>query len=418
MHDVTKRGLALAVATGGLLISGAAPAVSAVHHPEHPDGAGSNSQQHDGSSEAAPRAPIEVSGSKVKQTAEQTAKQTVKQYEGRHKASQGRQPAAASRQQAMAPATDGCTPCGSTHAPQDVCGMAVNAHGGDDGYAGGSCANGPDAGGGTTSSVTAARDSGMPNDNVAQAPVPAPGNVCGDASTGVAGHDSVHETRCGNEGPASSSTARARAEDMPGFVDANTVQAPVDAPSTACGGTDDVVEYRDAAVSGGCRDGSPPPPEASAPTARSLADAATGDTTGPADNAVVQMPTPAPVDVCGAMVNLMSMAGVDNPDLPVPPADHAPPGPPPHLPTPDGPTPRHAKLPPPVPPPAAPRPSGAVAGQLPHTGADVLGLAGIGAGALLLGAGAVVAARRRSASSASSASSGSSGSSGTSGSQH
>ncbi|GAA2059611.1 hypothetical protein GCM10009839_82550 [Catenulispora yoronensis] len=35
---------------------------------------------------------------------------------------------------------------------------------------------------------------------------------------------------------------------------------------------------------------------------------------------------------------------------------------------------------------------------LPHTGADVLGLAGIGAGALLVGAGAVVAARRKSGS--------------------
>ncbi|NUP50058.1 MAG: LPXTG cell wall anchor domain-containing protein, partial [Catenulispora sp.] len=39
-----------------------------------------------------------------------------------------------------------------------------------------------------------------------------------------------------------------------------------------------------------------------------------------------------------------------------------------------------------------------VAPQLPHTGADVLGLAGIGAGALLVGAGAVVATRRKSGS--------------------
>jgi LPXTG-motif cell wall-anchored protein len=36
--------------------------------------------------------------------------------------------------------------------------------------------------------------------------------------------------------------------------------------------------------------------------------------------------------------------------------------------------------------------------ELPHTGTDVLDFAGIGAGALLLGAGAVYAGRRRSGS--------------------
>jgi LPXTG-motif cell wall-anchored protein len=37
-------------------------------------------------------------------------------------------------------------------------------------------------------------------------------------------------------------------------------------------------------------------------------------------------------------------------------------------------------------------------GQLPHTGTDVLDYAGIGAGALVLGAGALIAARRKSGS--------------------
>ena len=37
-------------------------------------------------------------------------------------------------------------------------------------------------------------------------------------------------------------------------------------------------------------------------------------------------------------------------------------------------------------------------GQLPRTGADVLDYAGIGAGALVLGAGAVMAGRRKSGS--------------------
>jgi LPXTG-motif cell wall-anchored protein len=36
--------------------------------------------------------------------------------------------------------------------------------------------------------------------------------------------------------------------------------------------------------------------------------------------------------------------------------------------------------------------------MLPHTGADVLGYAGIGAGALVLGAGALLATRRKSGS--------------------
>ncbi|NUR27992.1 MAG: hypothetical protein HOV83_19480, partial [Catenulispora sp.] len=92
MHDVTKRGLALAVATGSLLITGAAPAVSAVHA-EHSDGAGTKSRLDDGSSgQAAQSAPISVSGS------------TVQQYEGRHKTSEALAAAAAAsgRQWALA----------------------------------------------------------------------------------------------------------------------------------------------------------------------------------------------------------------------------------------------------------------------------------------------------------------------------
>ncbi|NUP50026.1 MAG: hypothetical protein HOW97_22350, partial [Catenulispora sp.] len=78
MHDVTKRGLALAVATGGLLITGAAPALSAVHHPEHQDAAGTKSQQHGSSHQSAQHAPPAVSSPKVEQ------------YSGRHKAPQGK----------------------------------------------------------------------------------------------------------------------------------------------------------------------------------------------------------------------------------------------------------------------------------------------------------------------------------------
>ncbi|GAA1952509.1 chaplin family protein [Catenulispora subtropica] len=549
MHDVAKRGLALAVATGGLLITGAAPAVSAVHHSEHPDSGESKSQEHHGSSPAAQHAPLTVSGPKVKQ------------YEGRHRASQGRHAAAphqgspghpgrtdrtdrtgrtdrtvgtsrtirtdgdpragaAAAAQAPTPRTapasavsgasgapGGGLLTGNTlqvpvHAPLNVCGLVASVIGGGDTAAGDTCVNGAGAGGGTTSSATAATggDPGLLNDNVVQVPVSIPGNVCGDTATVIGGGNSAQDILCVNEGPASSSTARARTADAPGFANANVVQVPVDVPVNVCGVTADVVGFHDAAVDNRCRNGSPPP-ETSAPTAGALTEAATSGSTGLADGNIVQVPIEAPLNVCGDTLNVV---GVDNPALGNLCVNHTMGGSvargvahgnggavsgnvvqlPVNLPaeacglvvgavgvhdraagnrcaneTGGAPTAassastagesglltgtvvqgsldmplqvcglpvgvgmvfssssgntcatgRSAVPPPPpsqprtqpvMPPPTPPAPPQDAAQRLPHTGADVLGLAGIGAGALLVGTGAMVAARRKSRSQA------------------
>lgn len=509
MHDVTKRGLALAVATGGLLITGAAPALSAVHHPEHQDAVGTKSQNHGSSHQTAHHALLAVSSPKV-------------EYSGRHKAPQanhtaapqhGLPPTHATVRPAAAPAAEQAPTRASAppadalaaasgaampaflpaagavasavtgggggvltgnvveapvHAPLNVCGVAVTGLGGANGASGDICVNGPDVAGGTTTSASAATggDRGALNDNVVQVPVTLPANVCGDTVTVGGDGDGVRDILCANEGPATSSTAHAHTADADGIGNANIVQVPVDLPVNLCGVTANAVGSHDPAADVHCVNGGPAAPWG--PRVGAGAAAAASGSSGIADANIVQVPVQAPLDVCGDTLNVIGsfnpavgdlcvnhtaggaaakgIASDDSglatgnvaqvpidlpteacgitaavaggfdaaagdfcfnesapppcpclpPPCPPPPCPPPPPSctcsPPPNQPPPNSPPPPH------TPPPVTPPPPHHVAPQLPHTGADVLGLAGIGAGALLVGAGAVVATRRKSGS--------------------
>ena len=370
MHDVTKRGLALAVATGGLLITGAAPAVSAVsHHPEHPEPAGKKSQPTGGSSH---HAAIPISAPQVKH------------YAGRHKAPEqhtaashhaaphhapaahhGTQvahhsapaahhaapaahhaapavrpasgsvtyapahiPAHAAPDEAHATATDlggGGLLTGNAvevpvDAPVNICGLLVTVLGGGDEAAGEHCVNGPDEAGGPSSSTNAvaANSPGALSDNVVQVPVSLPTNLCGDTVNVVAGHDSAEDIFCANEGGPSFSTAKAVAANSPGLVNGNVVQVPVDAPLNLCGITANVAAVYDTAAGTTCVNGGPGHEHehgmSRAHTAGmpqesvgAGANAVTANSPGAVNGNVLQVPVEAPINACGDSVSVVGV---------------------------------------------------------------------------------------------------------------
>ncbi|MFL6117674.1 MAG: chaplin [Catenulispora sp.] len=473
MHDVTKRGLALAVATGGLLITGAAPALSAVSHTgERPD-AGTKSHQHDGSSlQAAHHAPVPVSGSTVKQD---VARKVV---EGR--AAKGRHAAAPHRDATPNPATcaptpaptcepppvpapapppvpapvpppaqcappvptpapapvppPACTPVPAPapappvmppppvpapapapapaagpmgggvltnntvdvpiHAPLNICGAVLSIIGSGNTATGDSCVNGPDMSGGPGSSAGTAQSGGsLLSGNVVHVPVSIPANVCGDTVTAVGSGNSAQGILCANEGQAGSATANASTSNTPGIGNANIVQVPVNVPINVCGIAPNVAGFDNKAVGTTCDNGAPTPaPAPPAPPAPVQCPPPVTPPTPPA-------PPPPPVSPPSPPVYPPPPPPVTPPTPPTPPAPPpplTPPAPPPVMPPPPLSPPATPPTTPPAPDTPSAPPETSVAPQLPHTGADVLGLAGIGAGALLVGAGAMVAARRKS----------------------
>ena len=351
MHDVTKRGLALAVATGGLLITGAAPAVSAVStHPEHPGHAGTKSQPTGDSSH---HAAIPVSAPKVKQ------------YTGRHKASE--QPAATPHQTAashapashhspghhspqhhgpeahhaapaqhaaaphhtaaphQAPAQHGAAPHHATaphhstaphhaaaphhtgtaahsapatlqaagtaaHLPTHAAYPAYPAHPGGDRPAAAE-AESSDFGGG-----------GLLAGNTVEVPIDAPVNVCGVVLTVLGGGDSAEDEHCVN-GPGTaggtSSSASAVAAGNPGALSGNVVQVPVSLPTNICGDTATVIGGHDSAEDILCANEGGD----SSSTARAVAASSPGLVSGN----VVQVPVDAPLNVCGITANVVAV---------------------------------------------------------------------------------------------------------------
>ena len=305
MHDVTKRGLALAVATGGLLITGAAPAVSAVStHPENPEHAGKKGQPVGGSSH---HAAIPVSGTKVKQ------------YAGRHKAPeldvtaphrtvashvpashhaaaphQGPEShhAAAVHQAAAATAAPGHSAThhaahtapvpGGVMAPVPVPAPSQGSEPGDPAEAASS-----NLGSG-----------GLLAGNTVEVPVNAPVNVCGLVVTVLGGGDSAAGDQCANGsdtagGP--SGSAAAVASDSPGALSGNVVQVPVSLPTNICGDTATVVGGHDSAEDVVCAN--------SGGQTFSNAQAVAANSPGLASGNVVQVPVDAPLNLCGITAN-------------------------------------------------------------------------------------------------------------------
>lgn len=326
MHDVTKRGLALAVAAGGLLITGAAPAVSAVStHPEHPDHAGTKSQPSDGSSHHA--AAIPVNGSQVNQ------------YAGRHKAADGAvgraagKPAASPHHAAAAhhPAAPheaaghhpapahhssaaphhGASHSAAPHQPHQPQHAGTAPHGAPGAHPGrpahpatGAMPQSPahPEAGGAQAEASDLGSGGLLAGNTVEVPVDAPVNVCGVVATVLGGGDHAADEHCFN-GPGTAggpnSSAAAVAAGNPGALSGNVVQIPVSLPANICGDTATVIGGHDSAEDILCANNGGP--------TYSTAKAVTANSPGLVSGNVVQMPIDAPLNVCGITANVVAV---------------------------------------------------------------------------------------------------------------
>ena len=260
---------------------------------------------------------------------------------------------------------------------------------------------------GAGANAVSANSSGAVTGNVVQVPIQAPINVCGDSVDVVGAFNSALDNRCVNE-TAGGAAAKATATGNNGLATGNVAQLPIDIPTEVCGVVAAVGVYHDTAAGNTCVN-------TGAPTTMSSANT-TGET-GFVTGNVAQGSVNAPVQVCGTTVGAgIVNSGSEDTDCGTGPAypPYFPPPSQPWFPPPPsyqhyhhehlhrhhsehhseqhaerhyGHHPEHRHVSP-----------NEEIGQLPHTGADVLDYAGIGAGALVLGAGAVVAARRKSGS--------------------
>ena len=310
MHDVAKRGLALAVAAGGLLVNGAAPAVSAVgHHPEHPGTAGAG----EGRAEAGPgsRVAIPVGTSAAEQQAAHGDAILATVHQSPVPPSPPPPPPPSASSGSLL--TDNTVEV-PIHAPFNICGVVAAVLGSGHGAVGDSCVNGPDVAGGPRAAVSShtASGGGLLSDNVVQVPVVVPFNICGDTANVAASNNAVQDILCANQGPGgTSSAASASASNAPGIGSANIVQVPVDIPVNVCGVTATLIGHGNKAAGNSCANGDAPttPPAPGTPSAGAAANAATADSPGLANGNVVQLPLELPVDVCGDTVNVL---GSDN----------------------------------------------------------------------------------------------------------
>ena len=224
MHDVAKRSLAVAVAVGGLLITGAAPAVSAVdHHPEMSGNTPGKGQAAD-SDQAVKGTSIPVD----------TATAT-RQY--------GTEPGESDKQlMNQAPERDTLRPAPTleTRQPETP----------------------PDLSDTTPDSPLPVLGGSVLTDNIVEVPVHIPVNICGVAAAALAGSNS-QGALCANEG---SEAAAAKTGGMPsnstGIASGNVVRAPVNIPIDICGDSVTVLGMGNSATGNSCTTGPvlPPPP--------------------------------------------------------------------------------------------------------------------------------------------------------------
>jgi LPXTG-motif cell wall-anchored protein len=348
MHDVTKRGLALAVATGGLLITGAAPALSAVStHPENPDHAGKKSQPTGASSH---HAAIPVSAPQVKQytgrhktnkadRADKAAAAphhaaalhdgtphptdaphhpaaqhhaTAAHHAAPHHATAPHHPAAAhyaAPQHAAAPhhtAPHHAAPhhAAAPHHPARHDGAPAHAAPGMWPAAGSTSARdyGHDELNGAQAQSVDFGSPGLLTGNSIEVPVDAPVNICGLVVTVLGGGDSAEGNHCVN-GPGTAggptSSASAVAHGSPGALSNNVVQVPVSLPANICGDTVTAVGGNDSAEDVLCANEGAP----TSSTARAVAT----DSPGLASGNVVQVPVDAPLNLCGITANVVGV---------------------------------------------------------------------------------------------------------------
>ncbi|NUR63260.1 MAG: DUF320 domain-containing protein [Catenulispora sp.] len=330
MHDVAKRGLALAVATGGLLITGAAPALSAVHHPEHQDSDGAKSQQHGASDQAARPAPVAVGGPKAVSGSRAVSSPNVEPYTGRHKAPRSEHATTAAQKAQQAPAHAGPahstparaaaarkarpaaqrgpapvmaplptqvlptqTPPAQTSPAQTSPTQTSPRHASprQTSPAAALAQSGPDGGGG-----------GLLTNNTLEVPIHAPLNVCGVKATVLGGGDAALGETCVN-GPhkagGTTTAAYAATGGDPGVLNDNVVQVPITIPANVCGDSLTVAGGGNPVAGILCAN--------EGPATSSTAIAHTADSDGFFNANVVQVPLDVPVNLCGVTANVIGI---------------------------------------------------------------------------------------------------------------
>ena len=328
MHDVAKRTLALAVATGGLLITGAAPALSAVsHHPEDKGAAPGRGQSETGRP-ARDGAAIPVGGAT-------TAEQHAHGRPGgtRHSSPMlpaapeaHRAPAEHPRPGAQAPAAgrhagpdERRAPAAGRHAAPTASGRhAAPAHAAKNELPAQRAASRPAAAprDAVPAAVPAAAPAvallgggagvggGLLQDNMVEIPIHAPVNLCGLLVTVVGTHATDTGQTCVNDitvgGGASTMASGATADDA-GIASGNVVEVPVSVPVNGCGDIVEALSVGDATQGILC---------SNAGTGGSFAHAAasTADSPGFVNGNIVQVPVDVPVNVCGVTANVIGFS--------------------------------------------------------------------------------------------------------------
>jgi LPXTG-motif cell wall-anchored protein len=357
MHDVAKRSLAIAVAAGGLLITGAAPAVSAVNH--HPETSGNTpgkgqaadgdraargasipidkaaaARQHDTDPGGSPKHALAHTREAVRQAAiakaprQETAPAGLAEEPGgspKHALAHTREAvrqaaiAKAPRQEtapaglADAVAAPGPLPGGGilrdntveipVDIPLNVCGVAATVLGFHDVAADEACTTHGKA---SSEADGTTHGGSLASGNLVQVPVSAPVNLCGDVAAVASAGSTAGGILCTNKGPGGTfAEANGATSDAPGIANGNVVQVPVNVPVNVCGDAVSVAGYNDKAIGDSCANGSPV--ASAARGAGASAHAITKDSPGLANANVVQVPLELPVDVCGDSVNVVGV---------------------------------------------------------------------------------------------------------------
>ncbi|MFF9508587.1 chaplin [Streptomyces sp. NPDC014724] len=240
---------------------------------------------------------------------------------------------------------------------------------------------------------------GVGSGNAVQVPVHVPVNVCGNTVNVVGLLNPAFGNKCGNEsgsGNGSQSqgaSAEGAATQSPGVLSGNLAQVPVDAPVNACGNSVDVVGVLNPAVGNECKNGSGPGTEPPVVTPPVTPPVVTPPVTPPVVTPPVTPPVVTPPVVTPPVTPPVVTPPVTPPVVtpPVTPPVVTPPVTPPVVTPPATPVTDETRT--------GNQPmvtsGGAITAQLAHTGADTnLGLAGGASAAMVLG-GALLLRRTR-----------------------
>ncbi|HEU5331961.1 MAG TPA: chaplin [Actinocrinis sp.] len=181
-------------------------------------------------------------------------------------------------------------------APVNLCGNGVEAVAAQNAVGGSKCStNGGKGRGGAHATAATVNSGGLLSGNVAQAPVNAPVNVCGNQVNAVAVGDRDHHTVCSTKG--GGATATSATVGSGGVASGNSIQTPINVPVTVCGNQVDAVAAGNRTGETVCAGG------ASHATSTSVAIHSGGVASGNS----VNVPIDVPVNVCGNQVTAVGV---------------------------------------------------------------------------------------------------------------